>query len=491
MSHPRPRYAIAFSLSGIIGYNLLMALPVVAIVGRPNVGKSSLLNCLAKKRISIVDPTAGVTRDRVSVILDVNDVYFELVDTGGYGIEDRDGLTEHVEAQIEFAVAAATLVLFVVDAHEGVTPLDRRVAELLRRRNVEVILIANKVDTPQDASLTGELGRLGFGEPLPVSALHLRGRAELMERILERIRPLAGERPPDPALKLAIVGKRNAGKSTFINCLAGEERVIVSEVPGTTRDSIDVRFEKDGQVYVAIDTAGVRKERKIADAIEYYGFTRAERSIRRADVVLFFLDATVPVGEVDKRLGGYIVEQHKPCILVVNKWDLAKDRADTEQYGDYLTKTLPNLDYAPVAFVTASEARNVQSVLDLAKALYKQAAIRVPTRRLNEVLMEIVSLRGPSPKHGTARPKIYYGTQIGVCPPTLVLFVNNPSLIRPEYQRFLLNQLRERLPFAEVPIRLLLRARHGRSRPEKAGGQPAAGHETRVANEDAEADHEH
>jgi GTP-binding protein len=452
-----------------------MPLPVVAIVGRPNVGKSSLLNCLAKRRISIVDPTAGVTRDRVGVILDVDDVYFELVDTGGYGIDDRDGLTEQVETQIQFAVASATLVLFIVDAHEGVTPLDRRVAELLRRQKVEVILVANKVDTPQDALLIAELNGLGFGEPIPISALHLRGRSELLEAVLDRIRPLAGERPPDPALKLAIVGKRNAGKSTFINCLAGEERVIVSEVPGTTRDSIDVRFEKDGQVYVAIDTAGIRKERKMADSIEYYGFTRAERSIRRADVVLFFIDSTVPVGEVDKRLGGYIAEQHKPCILVINKWDLAKDRADTETYGDYLAQILPNLDYAPVAFVTATESRNVQSVLDLAKVLYKQAATRLATRRLNEALMEVVSLRGPSAKHGTGRPKIYYGTQIGICPPTLVLFVNNPSLIRPEYQRFLVNQLRERLPFAEVPIRLLLRSHRGKGRPAEHGDRAGAG----------------
>lgn len=450
-----------------------MPLPIVAIVGRPNVGKSSLLNCLARKRISIVDPTAGVTRDRVSIIIDADDLYFELIDTGGYGIEDRDGLTEHVEAQIQFAVASASLVLFVVDAHDGVTPLDRQVAELLRRQKVTVVLVANKVDTPQDTGQIGDLCRLGFGEPLLISALHLRGRTELMERILDHVRPLASERPLDPVLKLAIVGRRNVGKSTFINCLAGEDRVIVSEVPGTTRDSVDVRFEKDGQIYVAIDTAGVRKQARMADSIEYYGFTRAERSIRRADVVLFFMDATAPVGEVDKRLGGYIAEQYKPCIVVINKWDLAKDRADTDQYGDYLTEVMPNLDYVPVAFVTATESRNVQSVLDLAKSIYKQAATRVPTAKLNEAIMDIVTLRGPSPKHGTGRPKIYYGTQISTCPPTLVLFVNNPSLIRSEYQRFIVNRLRERLPFAEVPIRLLLRAHRGRTRPGEPGGRGA------------------
>ncbi|MBN1492360.1 MAG: ribosome biogenesis GTPase Der [Phycisphaerae bacterium] len=449
-----------------------MALPIVAIVGRPNVGKSSLLNCLAKQRISIVEPTAGVTRDRVSVILDVNDVYFELVDTGGYGIEDRDGLTAHVEAQIQFAVSAAVLVLFVVDAREGATPLDRKVAELLRQANRDAILVANKVDEVRTGTDLGDLNRLGFGEPVSVSALHGRGRSDMLERIAELLRPLASERPADPVLKLAIVGRRNAGKSTFINALAGEERVIVSEVPGTTRDSVDVRFEHDGQTYVAIDTAGVRKKRKLADDIEYYGFTRAERSIRRADVVLFFIDSTVPIGEVDKRLGGYIAEQHKPCVFVVNKWDLAKDQAVTDQYGEYLTKVMPNLDFVPIAFVTATQSRNIQSTLNLAKSLYKQATVRVSTAALNEAMAEILAMRGPSPKRGAKRPKILYGTQIGVAPPTLVFFVNSPSLIRPDYQRFLLKRLRERLPFDEVPIRLLFRSRHSTGRAARTAARP-------------------
>jgi GTPase len=468
-----------------------MSLPVVAIVGRPNVGKSSLLNCLARKRISIVDPTAGVTRDRVSVILDIDDVYCELVDTGGYGIEDRDGLTEDVEAQIQYAVAAASLVLFLVDAREGITPLDRQVAALLRRKKAAAVLVANKIDVPHDVKLLGELTRLGFGEPLPISAVHGRGRTELLHVLQERLRPLATGRPGTPVLKLAIVGRRNVGKSTFINCLAGEERVIVSEIPGTTRDSIDVRFEKDGQVYVAIDTAGVRKKSKLADSIEFYSFNRASLSVRRADVVLFFIDATTPVGEVDKRLGGYIAEQYRPCIFVINKWDLAKGQADTEQYGEYLTKTIPFLEYAPVAFVTATEARNVQSTLDLAKSLHKQADTRVSTARLNEALRDILAMRGPSPKRGTGRPKVFYGTQIGTCPPTIVLFVNNPGLITAEYQRFLVNRLRERLPFAEVPIRLLLRSRRGRARPDEAAEHDGTGQKAPVAGNDVEADHEH
>lgn len=437
-----------------------MSLPIVAIVGRPNVGKSSLLNCLAKQRISIVDPTAGVTRDRISVVLDVEDVYFELVDTGGYGIEDRDGLTDQVEAQIQYAISAAVVVLFVVDTQDGITALDRKVAELLRRQADNVILVSNKVDAPMHEGLTGEMERLGFGTPMPISALHGFGREELMTEIVRRVKPVSIDRPPDPVLRLAIVGRRNAGKSTFINCLAGEDRVIVSEVPGTTRDSVDVRFEKDGQIYVAIDTAGVRKKRKIADDIEFYGYSRAQRSIRRADVVLFFMDSTEPAGEVDKRLGGYILEQFKPCIVVINKWDLAQGKAESEQYGDYITKILPSLDFAPIAFVTAKESKNVQSVLDLAKSLHKQANTRLSTANLNTILEEITAVRGPSSRKGR-RPKIYYGTQISVCPPTIVLFVNDPSLITEEYRRFLINRFRERLPFAEVPIRLMLRARRG------------------------------
>jgi GTP-binding protein len=439
-----------------------MAIPVVAIVGRPNVGKSALLNCLAKRKISIVDPMAGVTRDRVGIILDVNETYFELVDTGGYGVEDADGLTERIEGQIQFAVNRASLILFVVDAREGVTPLDQKVAARLRKQETPVLLVANKIDRGADEGLVGELYALGFGDPMQVSALHGRGRQDLLDALVAGLAPLAGEKPATPTLKLAIVGRRNVGKSTFINCLAGEDRLIVSEVPGTTRDSVDVRFEKDGRVYVAIDTAGLRKKRKIADDVEYFGYSRAFRSIRRADVVLFFIDATVPIGEVDKRLGTYIVEQFKPCVLVVNKWDLAKGRASTEEYGAYFAKILPGLDFAPIAFTTAMQAKNVQSTLDLATTLHKQAGVRVSTAELNAHLEEILALRGPSPKRGAKRPKIFYGTQIGVRPPTLVLFVNDPAAITPEYQRFLLNRFRERLPYDEVPIRLLFRARRGR-----------------------------
>ena len=442
-----------------------MALPMVAIVGRPNVGKSSLLNMLAGRRISIVDPTAGVTRDRIQALCDHEGVYFELVDTGGYGIVDRDDLSDQIEQQIRYAVDQAALILFVVDAREGLCPLDQTIAGWLRRCDRPVLLLANKVDDARARTELAELHRLGFGPPMPVSALHRRGEKSIKDGIIEHLGPLVdGEMPSDPVMKLAIVGRRNVGKSTFINALAGQERVIVSEVPGTTRDAVDVRFERDERTYVAIDTAGIRKKSKIADDVEFYSFHRAQLSIRRADVVLFLLDATAEVSHVDKRLGSYIAEQFKPCILVVNKWDLAKDRANTEDYGGYFLKTLPGLDYAPVAFATATRAKNLQSVIDLAASLFKQARTRVPTGELNAVITRAVSENAPKPKRGTGQVKILYATQVTTCPPTLVVFVNHPERVSATFERFLLNRLRDHLPFEEVPIRLLFRGRRAMKR---------------------------
>lgn len=445
-----------------------MPLPLVAIVGRPNVGKSSLLNMLAGKRISIVDPTAGVTRDRIQTLCDHKDRYFELVDTGGYGIVDRDDLGEHVERQIGYAVDQADLILFVVDGRQGVTPLDQEVANLLRGRQQPILLLANKVDAHGMVTEVGEFNKLGFGQPLSVSALHRRGDEQIKEWIVEHLPPtddLAA--PRDEVMRFALVGRRNVGKSTFINALAGQERVIVSEIPGTTRDSVDVRFERDNQTFVAIDTAGVRKKSKFSDDIEYYSYNRAQLSVKRADVILFLIDATQPVSHVDKRLGSFIAENHKPCIIVINKWDLAKDRTDTEAYGEYLLKVLPGLDYAPVAFTTAVDGKNIQSVIDLAQSLFKQARTRVTTSQLNEIVNEMMDENKPKAKRGTGELKIYYITQVSVCPPTLVFFVNDAGRVTPGYERFLINRLRDRLPFDEVPIRLLFRGRRTMKKQER------------------------
>ena len=451
-----------------------MSLPVVAIVGRPNVGKSSLLNCLVGKKISIVDPTPGVTRDRISAPCPLGDEttredgtiapppYAELVDTGGIGIVDSQQLSEHVEDQINFAIRSAAVILFVVDAREGVTSLDQAVAQRLRRQNTPVLLVANKVDEFDLQLETGELHRLGFGEPLRVSANHALGKRDLLTAVATRLGELgllSTDVPSEPVMKLAIVGKRNAGKSTFINALCGQERVIVSEIPGTTRDSVDVRVELGNRTVVVIDTAGVRKRKSFEGDIEFYSHHRAMRSIRRADVVALMIDASVPVSQVDKDLAGEIADEFKPVVLVVNKWDLATGKTAGDDYVEYFAEVFPELAFAPVSLTTAREGTNVKNTIKLAEQLFHQAQIRVTTAQLNDAIGEIIKLRGPSHKTGTKPPKILYASQISTAPPTIVCFVNDVRSFDMSYQRFLLNQLRLRMPFPEVPIRLFFKQR--------------------------------
>ena len=436
-----------------------MAMPVVVILGRPNVGKSSLLNALVQQRISIVDARAGITRDRVSAVIEHNEHYFELVDTGGLGIVDDDHLEEHVEEQIRYAIACADAAIFLVDARDGITPLDRRVGELLRRLEMPILLVANKVDAAQHEPEAAEFIRLGYGSPLCISAVHGTGRDPLLDRLDQILAAAPGTAPQAPVMKLAIIGKRNAGKSTLVNALAGEARMIVSETPGTTRDAVDVRFEKDGRAFIAIDTAGVRKKSRMND-IEFYSYMRALRSIRRADVVMHLIDATVPISEVDVKLAIAVRDEYKPVVLAVNKWDLAKGRAEPEAYEDYLTQVLPAVRYAPITIMTARTGRNVPAAVDVALSLHAQAGTRISTGRLNNALETILAVRGPSPKRGTKPLKIYYATQVAASPPTLVFFCNSPSLVSDNYRRFMENRLREILPFREVPMRLLFRARH-------------------------------
>ena len=448
-----------------------MNMPIVAIVGRPNVGKSSLLNCLVGRRIAIVDAVAGVTRDRLSTPVPVGDGYVEFVDTGGFGIEDVDDLTDHIVNQIDFAMAEASLALFLVDAQEGLRTLDRAVAKRLRRQGTPVLLVANKVDNDRLAEDLAELSALGFGEPLAVSALHKTGIDKLMNAVLEVVGELA-EAPEEPVMKIAIVGRRNVGKSTFINTLAGVERVIVSEVAGTTRDSIDVRIEIDGRTLLAIDTAGVRKKSKLADDIEYYSRHRSFRSIRRADAVLLLMDATQPVGKVDKQLAEYITDNFKPLILVVNKWDLAATQAERDDYGPYLTKQLPGVGYAPIIFTAAATGQGVREAVSLAGDLVAQSRQRVSTSELNTILGEITSRHAPRSSRAGRGPKVYYAAQIDVAPPTIAMFVNDVQAFEATYRRYLTNRFREELPFPEVPIRLLIRPRrHGRSDVDRGGAE--------------------
>ena len=435
-----------------------MALARVAIIGRPNVGKSSLLNALAGSMISIVEPTAGVTRDRVSTIIGKDDRYFELIDTGGYGVVDTDQLSEHIEQQILQAIESANLVIFMVDIRDGLVPLDEKIARLLRKGELDVMGVANKADTAKMFPAAGEFSKLGFGEFLCISAKNNLNKAVLLDRIFDKLAALESAKPPEAAMKIAIIGKRNAGKSTLVNAIVGSERVIVSETPGTTRDAVDVRFEKDGKTIIVIDTAGTRKKSKIANSIEFYSYVRVTRSIRRADVVLLLIDATVPVSQVDKKVARFIVDECKSCILVVNKWDLAKDSAATGDYEDYLTKLLPGLKYAPIAFTTATEAKNIQSVLDLAAEIFKQTTTWIPTAKLNKAFEIIKAGKIGAAKGKSGWPKIYYAAQIAVNPITILMFVNNPELFEENYRRFIIGRLRELLPVEEVPIRLLTRS---------------------------------
>jgi GTP-binding protein len=435
-----------------------MALPVVAIIGRPNVGKSSLLNALAGQMISIVEPTAGVTRDRISTFIGRDDKYFELIDTGGYGIVDSDQLSNHIERQIFQAIGSANLVIFMVDIRDGLVPLDKTIAQLLRKHNLDVIGVANKADNAKMFPTAAEFNKLGFGEFLCISATENINKAVLLDMIFEKLESIDTEKPQEPVMKIAIVGKRNAGKSSIVNAMAGDERVIVSEIPGTTRDSVDVRLEKDGKIITVIDTAGVRKIGKMENSIEFYSFVRAKRSISRADVVLFMIDATVPISQVDKKLAKLIEEEYKTCILVVNKWDLAKDTALTEDYQEYLTKVLPGLKFAPIAFTTATESKNIQSVLDLAAELYKQATTEIPTAKLNKAFEMIKEERGGNIKTKKGRPKFYYTAQIATNPITLLMFVNRPELFEDNFKKMIVNRLRSLLPIEEVPIRLIPRA---------------------------------
>ena len=447
-------------------------LPKVAIVGRPNVGKSSLLNMLAGRRVSIVDPTAGVTRDRVTYELELPPAkkggeprFCEVVDTGGYGVYSGDDslspLTDDVERQIKYAVGEAALILFLIDAQTGITPLDEQVSQLLREQAGDlsrVVLIANKVDSPKLEADALEATSLGFGEPVMVSATTGRGKASVVDLLTDRIDFTNVIAPPKSEMSLAIVGKRNAGKSTFVNALAHSERVIVSELAGTTRDSVDVRFEVDGRSFTAIDTAGVRKRKSLEDDIEYYSLHRALRAIRRADVVMLLIDATVPVSQVDKKLSGEIVEHFKPCVVVVNKWDLVADKLKPEDYVDYLADALRGLDYMPIAFISAKDNDGLADAVTTACELYEQAGQRIGTGRLNAFVQELLERRGPSTKLGT-RAKIYYATMVAVHPPTIAIFVNEPDMFDQRYQRYLINAFRDEFPFGEVPIKLLVRRR--------------------------------
>lgn len=423
-------------------------------------GKSTLLNRLCGSRVAIVEPTAGVTRDRIAVPARLRtadgDHWVEMVDTGGIGVVDRDDLSPHVEAQVRAALGSAALVLFVVDVREGVTPLDQQVAALLRGSPVPVLLVVNKTEGQRLAWDVDQFRRLGIAsEPHAISAQNGEGVGELVEVMAGLLPDAPAERPEDSAaMKIAVVGRRNSGKSTLINVLAREERMIVSEVPGTTRDAVDVVFEREGERFIAIDTAGVRKHSRLEDAIEFYSEARSKKTIRRADVVLLLIDVTRRVSGVEKALAKYALDHYKPVVLGANKWDLVSGHTP-EQFRAYLDEQLPGLAFAPISFLSAKDAWNVDATVRLCRELFEQANRRVATAELNRVLERALEARSPS-RRGH-RVRVRYATQAEVAPPTFVLFVNDERLIGKDYLRYLQNRLREELPFPEVPLRIVLR----------------------------------
>ena len=376
-------------------------LPRVAIVGRPNVGKSTLLNRLCGSRVAIVEPTAGVTRDRIAVpariLTGQGPRWIEVIDTGGVGIVDRDDLGPHVQGQVDAALAVADVVLFVVDGKDGLTPLDDEVARLLRGSDIPVMLVVNKVEGQRAEWEVDAFRRLGIpGEPWPISAQNGEGVGELTDALGDHVPGAPEERPTeDPVMKIAVVGRRNAGKSTLINALAREERMIVSEIPGTTRDAVDVLFERDGETFVAIDSAGVRKKSKHADAIEFFSEARSRRTVRRADVVVLLFDVTQRLSSLEKNLARYAVDHHKPVVLAANKWDLT-DGQTQEEFREYIEAELTGMRFAPLTFLSAQDGWNIEATLDAARRLHEQAGQRVTTGELNRVLQRALEARSPS-----------------------------------------------------------------------------------------------
>ena len=366
-------------------------------------------------------------------------------------------MAAEVEMQIEAALARADIVLFVVDAQQGLTPMDSEIAARLRRIGRPVLLVANKVEHPKHETAAAEFYSLGFGKPVPISALNASGRGDLLAEIV-RLLPETSAVAPDPVLKLAVVGRQNVGKSTLVNTLVGESRVIVSPVPGTTRDAVDVRFERKGRTFLAVDTAGLKRKSRIGASIEYYGLERAFRAIRRCDVALHMVDVGAEVSRLDKQLAATIESESKPCIMVVNKWDLAAGKFTTERYVAYLNAHLHSLAFAPVSFISARDNLNVEETLDLAEALFEQARRRVATAQANTVLQQAEAQNAPEARRGK-RPRLFYATQIAIAPPTFLVFASYPHLISARYTRYLAGYFRQRLPFHEVPVRIVYRAR--------------------------------
>lgn len=431
-----------------------MSKPVIAIVGRPNVGKSTLFNRITGGRVAIVDNIPGVTRDRMYRDSTWLNKYFTLIDTGGLEFDDEiSKISNMVKLQAQAAVDEADLILFVVDGKVGITVDDNTIATMLRRSGKPIVLVINKVDNYASFEKYEFYG-LGLGEPMAVSAEHGINIGDLLDEIIKLLPEVPEEIPEEDIIKVAVVGRPNVGKSSLINKILGEDRVIVSDVPGTTRDAIDTHFTHDGQKYILIDTAGMRKKGKIHNPTERYSVIRSLRAIDRSDVALILVDSLEGITEQDKRIAGYVHEAGKSSVIIVNKWDLIeKDNKTMNEFDKKIREELAFMQYAPTAYISALTGQRVIKVFELIKFVSEQANYRVPTPLLNDFIRDIVSFTPPPTDKGL-RLKILYAVQFAVNPPTFRLFVNNPELFHFSYKRYVVNQLRQVFGFEGNPIRL-------------------------------------
>jgi GTP-binding protein len=456
-----------------------MSKPVVALVGRPNVGKSTLFNRLAGERLAVVDEVPGTTRDRILAESEWNGVVFTIVDTGGIDPTQASAgqqplsvgssdFIDQIRYQAEQAIEEADAVLFLTEAESGVTPADQEVAQILRQRQRQikgrwappVLLVVNKADSAARRDLALQFYELGMGEPYPISALHGTGTGDLLDALVAELAVAKEEeQEEEETVKIAIVGKPNAGKSSLLNCLLGEQRAIVSPIPGTTRDAIDTRMTFDGVPITLIDTAGIRKRGKIIPGVEKYSVLRSLRAIERADVVLLVIDALSGITAQDTHIAGFILDAWKSAVVLVNKWDAIEKNAFTmDEYTRKIRQELNFMDFVPVAFISAKTGKRVERVLPLALQVQEERLVRLSTSQLNQILQNAQDQHSP-PSQGGRQFKIYYGTQVRSDPPTFLLYVNDPKLAHFSYLRYLENRLRETYPFLGTPIRLVLRPR--------------------------------
>ncbi len=429
--------------------------PIVAIVGRPNVGKSTFFNKITGTKIAIVENRPGVTRDRIYCDAEWCGYSFTLVDTGGIELKSEDEMWNHIKKQAEIAIDTADVILFMCSAKEGVTTADRDVADKLRRSKKPIVLAVNKLDNYRPEELF-EFYELGLGEPIGVSAEQSKGFGDCLEEVCKHFDRLE-EEEEEEVIKIAVVGKPNAGKSSLVNTILGYDRTIVSDISGTTRDAIDTPFEYKGQKFKIIDTAGIRKKKAVDEDVEYYSVVRAFGAVRRADVSLLVVDSKEGLTEQDVKICGYVHEQGKPSVVVMNKWDIIeKDTFTVEKFKTKLNTDLAFMDYFKPMFISAKTGQRVAKTLDTALESYANAHRRITTGTLNDVINDAVRMNEPPSFHGR-RLKIYYSVQDGVAPPTFIIFVNNTELIHFSYRRYLENVIRKAFDFSGTPIRIYFR----------------------------------